>query len=443
MNEKDFIVVNGVITEYVGNEKDVVIPAIIGGEVIKAIGDCAFSGTEIENLVISEGIEYIGGGAFEYGSLKEITLPDSLREIGDSAFDSCYGLDEIVIPDGVTKIGEYAFQSSGIKYIQLPNSITEIGECTFDGVDNLSTIKLPDSITKIGKNAFSCTTLKEIEIPESVTEIGEGAFVATEIREFFLPANVTKVESNALGSENLKKIIMPETLTDIADDAFDIALDVEIIKYPPEKANEFKPTKEYMYMLFLDTNIAQGFELINPIRGRKSFWLYDSYEKAQKEMFGILDEYADSERNEYVYGEEIPVKSLFHDITNLWLDEVYEDFYYDREDELENTTADYMIRNLPSILDDYVKHENFNASELKKCNWGNFMNNITVENSKNPSLYFEGHWGEMRKLTVTLTNTKFDPNENNTCLYIYNEGELQNHWFHIEIIQLEINEPRT
>ncbi len=352
MNEQDFVVVDGVITEYVGDETDVVIPAKIGGEKIKGIGDCAFIGTEIESLVISEGIEYIGAGAFEYGSLREITLPDSLREIG------------------------------------------------------------------------------------------EGAFVATEIREFFLPANVTKVESNALGSEYIKKVILPETLTDIAEDAFDNELDVEIIKYPPEKAEEFKPKKEYMYMLFLDTNIALDFKFTDPVRGRKSFWLYDSYEKAKKEMFGIFDEYSDSERDEYVYGEKIPVKSFASDVTSLWLNEQYEDFYYECEDELENTTADRMIRSLPSILDSYMKHEDFNASELKKCNWENFVNKINIENKNNPSLYFVGHWGEMRKLTVTLTNTKFDPNENNTCFYIYNEGELENHWFHIEIIQLEVNEPR-
>lgn len=446
MNEKDFVVVDGVITEYVGDETDVIIPAKIGDEVIKGIGDCAFSGTEIENLVISEGIEYIGGGAFEYGSLREITLPDSLREIGDSAFYSCYGLDEIVIPDGITKIGEYAFQSSGIKYIQLPNSLTEITECMFEDASNLSSIKLPNGIKRIGKNAFSSTSLKEIEIPDSVTEIGEAAFVETYIREFFLPANVTKVESCALDTLSIEKIIMPNTLTDMADDAFDSELDVEIIKYPPEKAEEFKPKKEYMYMLFLDTNIptkSEFFEYLDPVRGRKSFWLYDSYEKAKKEMFGILDEYTASDQAIYAFGEDIPVKSFPSDLTKLWVEKIYDDYLFcESEDELENTTTDRMIRSLPKILSSYMKQYRFNANKLEKCQWNNFVNELTIENKNNPSLYFKGHWGEMRKLTVTLTNTKFDPNENNTCFYIHNEGELNDHWFHIEIIKLEVNEPR-
>lgn len=77
------------ITGYLGaGGDDVVIPGIIRGLPVTAIGE----------------------GAFSCSDLVGVTFPDSLRSIGKQAFFRCNGLTKAVIPGGVTAIGEEAFE---------------------------------------------------------------------------------------------------------------------------------------------------------------------------------------------------------------------------------------------------------------------------------------------------------------------------------------------
>lgn len=77
----DFIISGTVLSKYVGND---------------------------ENIVIPEGVTRIARFAFKQMPVKYVTLPESLREIDKSAFWGC-GLEEITIPKNVETIGEGAF----------------------------------------------------------------------------------------------------------------------------------------------------------------------------------------------------------------------------------------------------------------------------------------------------------------------------------------------
>ena len=55
----DFIIEDGVLKEYVGEESDVVIP-----DGVTAIGDCAFDGCDMETVFIPDSVTSIGEGAF-------------------------------------------------------------------------------------------------------------------------------------------------------------------------------------------------------------------------------------------------------------------------------------------------------------------------------------------------------------------------------------------
>ncbi|MBR2916647.1 MAG: leucine-rich repeat domain-containing protein, partial [Clostridia bacterium] len=79
----DFIIKNGVLEKYTGEESKVVIP-----DSVTEIGEMAF-------LVQT--------------TLKEIIIPSSVTKIGEHAFVCCVSLKEITIPSSVTEIGEYAF----------------------------------------------------------------------------------------------------------------------------------------------------------------------------------------------------------------------------------------------------------------------------------------------------------------------------------------------
>ena len=66
------------------------IPSTIDGNKITSISDKAFMKSELESVVISDGIESIGWFAFNSCSLlQSVTIPESVSYIGYSAFDYC------------------------------------------------------------------------------------------------------------------------------------------------------------------------------------------------------------------------------------------------------------------------------------------------------------------------------------------------------------------
>ena len=76
---------------------------------VTGIGDGAFSGTNVTEMIISEGVTYIGKSAFYNSTLKEIIIPNTATSIGEYAFSMCTALTSITIPNSVTSIGGYAF----------------------------------------------------------------------------------------------------------------------------------------------------------------------------------------------------------------------------------------------------------------------------------------------------------------------------------------------
>ncbi len=68
--------------------------------------------TNIQTVVIEEGVKTIGGYAFyNCKNITSLTLPNSLLSIGNNAFNVCIGLTELIIPSAVATIGQFAFSS--------------------------------------------------------------------------------------------------------------------------------------------------------------------------------------------------------------------------------------------------------------------------------------------------------------------------------------------
>lgn len=103
------------VTAYTGNKINVVVPKVIDGFEVTAIGESAFSGCNIETVILQEGIKIIDWFAFkDCKGLKEITLPSSLSSIGYGAFESC-SKDLTVICEKNSYAEKYA-ASWGIAY---------------------------------------------------------------------------------------------------------------------------------------------------------------------------------------------------------------------------------------------------------------------------------------------------------------------------------------
>jgi|GEM_PF-3191799 len=132
------------ITKYLGNDKNVIIPAKLNGK-------------EISRIKGSMGSLKISIFFPDRNQVQSVIIEDGIKEIGDRAFLECKSLKTIKIPKSVTIIGKEAFGScSKLEGIMLPSNLLEIKDRAFYGCNSLSTIMIPNSVTKISHNAFEC-----------------------------------------------------------------------------------------------------------------------------------------------------------------------------------------------------------------------------------------------------------------------------------------------
>ena len=81
------------------------IRKIVFPKTLKKIPNCFRSWSNLEEIIIPEGIETIDDGAFfDNNSIKEITLPSTLNRIGEGAFSLCKNLKKITLKHLSSKI---------------------------------------------------------------------------------------------------------------------------------------------------------------------------------------------------------------------------------------------------------------------------------------------------------------------------------------------------
>lgn len=199
------------ITKYIGTSQNVVVPAQIDGlpvASLKATLDESgriykgpFAGSNVQTVVLPEGLQGIGTAAFsDCSQLTRVTFPKSLWSLSISAFENCVKLDNVDLSETQVEI---------------------IWECVFQGCSGLTQIQLPAGLTRIYSKAFAdCTALKSITIPAGVQQ-----------------ASTNQIFTNVPA---LEKIIFQEGRESINGYAFfDTTGDVEIII--PQSVKEFTP----------------------------------------------------------------------------------------------------------------------------------------------------------------------------------------------------------
>lgn len=141
------------VTEYTGNEKNIVIPDSYNNYKVTSIGPNAFSDKEIESVTIPDTVTEIEGHAFQScANLKSVTLSKNLKTLGNNVFFLCTSLEEVTVPGSVTDLGLFTFQGSGVKKVTIESgSLEEIREYVF----------------------YQCPAITEIDIPANVTKMSE------------------------------------------------------------------------------------------------------------------------------------------------------------------------------------------------------------------------------------------------------------------------------
>lgn len=192
----------------------VVIPNVIEGKKVIAIGNHAFKGcVGIEKIVISEGIEILGNGVFlNCKGLREAVLPSTLKRIGTADETGCPA-----ILGGMTKF-DGAFEYTALESIEIPDCVKYIGEYTFAGCGELKKVILPSKLKEIQKGTFRwCRNLKEVVFPQELNVVRLSAFEGCEsMINIDLPEGVTSIEEGAFaGCKSLASIYIPDSVAEI------------------------------------------------------------------------------------------------------------------------------------------------------------------------------------------------------------------------------------
>lgn len=224
-----------IITDYLADETDVVIPNRLRGKKVIAIDDSAFKETEITSVTFNDNIVSVGINAFQdCKKLVKVDMGSSVKSIGNAAFSNCPELTEVKFSPELSKLGHVIFGNdvklttldingnpnfkfeNGVLYsadmttiyetlvsadlsgYECPSSVVDLNAYAFYDQDELKTVKLNYGLKNIKEGTFiDCKNLTEITLPDSVVSIGNVIFSGSGVKTVKIPASVTKIDSSA------------------------------------------------------------------------------------------------------------------------------------------------------------------------------------------------------------------------------------------------------
>ncbi len=147
---------------------------------IQRIRQFAFHGSDLKEVIFSEGLSVIGKQAFISTPIQTLQFPSTLHLMMDSAFRNCMDLTSVDLSRAteLTRLESRVFaECSNLRKVSFPESIWEIEGYAFAGCSKLESIRLSKT-SVIGDFAFfNCTSLREVYLIDTVlTELGGYAF---------------------------------------------------------------------------------------------------------------------------------------------------------------------------------------------------------------------------------------------------------------------------
>lgn len=177
-----------VISEYTGNEKDIVFPDTVDGYPVVGIGKIDFrSRFKSKKITVKTG--------------------SNTLFISGSSFDYCYGIKKVVLNEGLTVIfcGAFGFAES-LTEINFPSTLEEIGDSAFYDCKKLKTLDLSKTkLRKISAGCFSeCADAEKVMLPETVCRIEKEAFFRDKsLADINIPRAMTEMDATALSGTKI------------------------------------------------------------------------------------------------------------------------------------------------------------------------------------------------------------------------------------------------
>lgn len=120
----------------------------------------------VTTLILPSDVSTICEGAFAGSDIEAIVIPEGITSLADYAFYGCPNLRSVSLPASLEKIGKGTFGNS-MELVSLDLSSTKVSvipERAFAGSVQLQALTLPREVTKVGREAFSHTSIRELDL---------------------------------------------------------------------------------------------------------------------------------------------------------------------------------------------------------------------------------------------------------------------------------------
>lgn len=276
------------LSQYTGNNEDVVVPECLK---IDVIDSNSFSNCEnIVSVSLPKSVTVINSKAFSGNEYIETIIGGTnVQIIYEEAFKDCTQLKCIDSLDSIITIGEYAFSNTGIEKLSLPNTYLAGDEGAFYNCSKLKEIELNGLSDILPANFLnSCENLERCVLTYSISEIAENAFAdCSKLMQVYLPDSVEYIYPNAL----------PISVKVFSSNNFCPIIEIQNQVYPNyEVVNgvllDYQSETGYDY---IDNNGKQVVDIPNAVR-KISDWVFFGNQNVDKvitsEYLKIIGEYA-------------------------------------------------------------------------------------------------------------------------------------------------------
>ncbi len=213
---------------------------------LKTIGNGAFKGMKLNNVVLPASVETIASQCFRDAQINNLDLsqtgvskitvncflntqvkqnmllPQGVQELEHNAFDGLK-CNNLTVPSTVETIGDGCFKNTQIKRLDLTGvEITKIPDYFFSGMSGIETLLLSQGYKEIGENAFEGYSCDTFVVPSTVEALGDACFKNAQIRILDLSrTEITEIPSYCFSEmTGVERIILPSTVKTIGDAAF-------------------------------------------------------------------------------------------------------------------------------------------------------------------------------------------------------------------------------
>ncbi len=196
-------------------------------------------------FTMPSGVEEIAPRAFSYSEVEKIVMNEGLKEIGDEAFYQNNNLFQIALPESLEKIGDNAFMNSknlkGV-FLSNPTDYPLLGLNSFAGVNSSITVYAPSEIVDDLQNDTTWNTF-DIDQKDRVIDGYHLTFldeeegyriesVIKDEKDLTVPSQIDGVDIVEVGSfafnATVRRIQLPYTVKTIHSYAFTTNLDSQL-----------------------------------------------------------------------------------------------------------------------------------------------------------------------------------------------------------------------